>query len=201
MGGDHRHHRGGRAERRAGRGPIAQTGARRRPPPRRGARGQRVLGRDPGRARGRRGGRGALAPARAGGLRRGGPRVGPRPALRPAAGLAGGHGGAGASPRRPPPPAPLSRAGARRVPPSPRGVSSLPFLGVARVAGLRIPRGTGLDPANLRKLALRPYQWPLVLRTTDGRLASAAALAEIPALAEALARPWGTATRAHQSGR
>ena len=92
----------------------------------------------------------------------------------------------------------LSQAGVRHVLPSPRQVSSLPFLGVARVAGLRIPRGTGLDPASVGRLALRPQSWPLVLRTTDGRLASAATPAEIPALAQALARPWGMVTRAHE---
>src|SRR3972149_6828714 len=90
----------------------------------------------------------------------------------------------------------LSQAGVRHMLPSPRQVSTLPFLGVARVAGLRIPRGTGLDPASGGRLALRPQSWPLVLRTTDGRLASAATPAEIPALAQALARPRGPGARA-----
>jgi len=92
----------------------------------------------------------------------------------------------------------LSRAGVRSVLPSSRQVAQLPFLGVSRVAGVRIPRGSGLDPASLRKLALQPYRWPLVLRTTDGRMAAAATLAEIPPLAQALDRPWGMATRAHE---
>lgn len=92
----------------------------------------------------------------------------------------------------------LARAGVRHLLPSPRQVAGLPFLGASRVAGVRIPLGTGLDPASLGKLALRPSAWPLVLRTTDGRLASAATLAEIPALVQAMARPWGMATRAHE---
>lgn len=92
----------------------------------------------------------------------------------------------------------LDRAGVHHLLPSPRQIAALPFLGLSRVAGVRIPRGIRLDLNNLRPVARRTWRWPLVVRTTDGRLAPAASVAEITPVARALARPWGVPSAIHE---
>lgn len=92
----------------------------------------------------------------------------------------------------------LDRAGVHVLLPSPRQVAALPFFGLSRVRGVKIPRRMRLNPDDLRPVARQTWHWPLVVRTTDGRLSLAASLAEIAPMARLLARPWGGAAAIHE---
>lgn len=93
----------------------------------------------------------------------------------------------------------LDRAGVHALLPSPRQIAALPFFGLSRVKGIRIPRNTKLDLNDLRPVERRTWRWPLVIRTTDGRLALAVSLAELFPVARSLVRPWGIPSAVHET--
>lgn len=93
----------------------------------------------------------------------------------------------------------LARAGVHALLPSPRQVAGLPFLGLAKVAGVRIPRSMRLDLNDLRPVARRSWRWPLVVRALDGRFALAGSVEEIAPAARALNRPWGVPAAIHEA--
>lgn len=92
----------------------------------------------------------------------------------------------------------LNRVGVRHLLPTPRQVAGLPFLRLPASEGVRIPRGTRLDPNDLSPVARRTWRWPLVVRTADGRSALAPSLEAIAAVAHSLARPWGLPVAVHE---
>lgn len=93
----------------------------------------------------------------------------------------------------------LDREGVHHLLPSPRQVAALPLLGLSRVPGVKVPRSIRLDLNDFRPVARRVWRWPLVVRTTDGRLGLASSVAGIAPVAHSLARPCGFPTTIHET--
>lgn len=80
----------------------------------------------------------------------------------------------------------LEEAGIRHVLPSARQVATLPFLGVSRLGGVKIPRHAYLDPRGPERRLRGRWRFPLTISAVDGRSATADAMSDVGVAVTAL---------------